>query len=60
MNNNKDNMCCILGSKNIIPLWYYNSLLNYNKIYYCNLQNVLHARSYRNFKLSQQIKKKYY
>ena len=58
--NNIGNSCCILGSKKNIPLWYYKSLLNYNKIYYCNLQNVLHARSYRNFKLSQIKKSKYY
>ena len=37
---------------NIIKLSNYNCLLNNNIIYYCNLQNVLKARSYRNYLLS--------
>jgi hypothetical protein len=45
--------CSILGNKNNEALWKYKALLNIQRIYYCNLQNVLKARSYRNFILSR-------
>ena len=52
--------CCILGSPKNDSLWYYKSLLNVYKIYYCNKQTVLKARSYRNLILSRIKKPTYY
>ena len=52
--------CPILGNKHADALWKYKNLLNIKKIYYCNLQNVLKSRSYRNFILSRIPMPSYY
>ena len=56
----KENGCSIFGNSKYDPLWHYKSLLNVNKVYYCDLQNLVKARSYRNLILSRLPAPNYY
>ena len=60
MNYNNHGNCSILGNNNNNALWKYKNLLNLQRIYYCNLSNVLKARSYRNLLLSRHPMPSYY